>query len=177
MNYTKYIVAVLVLIAIAGAYFYPESLPTPTPLGVASSTAGATNNDAKRVSIAMAPISAAATSTSILNSDATDRIVIDAGVTCTGLTNMFGSDSAGLVNYRWTAGTSSVAAPTASVINATLAAMNVTVATTTPDGFTATSTYTNPYARRWNAGSYMVFQTTGTSSAAACTPYLSYVAS
>lgn len=143
----------------------------------AASTTGATNTDAKIASIAMAPISNSATSTSILNTDSSDRIITDAGVSCTGLTNMFGQTSAGLATYNWTAATSSTAAPTASIASAQFAAMQVTVATTTPDGFTATSTYTSPYARRWNAGTYLIFQTNGTSSAASCTPFVRYIAS
>lgn len=167
---TNILLAVLVVLAIYALFFASHAFGAASP-------AGSTNNDAKVASVAMAPTSRTATSTSILNSDASDRIVTDAFVSCTGLTSMNGADTAGLATFKWTAATSSTAAPAPSVIDASLAAMNVTIATTTSDGFTATSTYTNVYARRWNAGTYMVFQTNGTSSAVSCTPGVRYIAS
>ncbi len=170
-NILKIVLAVVVL----GAVTYLGMSYPKVMLGVASPV-GATNSDAKIASIAMLPRSTTATSTSILNSDATDRIVTDAGVTCTGLTNMFGNSATGVATFRWVAATSSTAAP-ATIIPSTLSAMDVTVATSSVDGFTATSTYTSAFSRRWNANSYMVFETNATSSAAACTPFVHYVAS
>lgn len=167
---TNILLAVLIVLVGYAVFFAPHVLGAASP-------AGATNLDAKVASVAMAPISRTATSTSILNSDGTDRIVTDAFVSCTGLTNMNGVDTLGLATYNWTAATSSTPAPTASIAAAQLAAMQVTVATTTSDGYTATSTYTSPFSRRWNAGSYMVFQTNGTSSAVSCTPGVHYIAS
>ena len=151
----------------------------PEVNGTGASPTGATFSTQRIAEIVMAPTSVSATSTSIQNTDSNDRIITDAGVSCSGLTTMFGLTSAGLVSYQWVAATSSTAAPTVSVMGSAnaLALMNVTVATSAASGFTATSTYTSPFARIWNAGSYLVFQTNGTSSAASCLPFVRYIAS
>lgn len=143
--------------------------------GVGTSATGTTFNTAKITEIVMAPTSNAASSTSVLNGDASDRYVLDGGVSCTGLTNMFGAAS--LAEDLWYAGTSSVAAPTASISGRALLAMKVSLATSTTYGFIATSTYTNTFARIWAAGTYMVFETNATSSAVSCQPFLHYIGS
>ncbi len=171
-TYLKIIGALVVVAAIAGAYLYPQAST------IVGSSTGSTFSTAKVASIVMAPISNTSTSTSILNADASNRLVLDAGVVCpSGLTNMFAGNALGVATFNWYAATSAVAAPTVSIAGATFAAMNITVATSSPAGATATSTYTNTYARIWNAGSYMVFQTNATSSGAICVPYVHYLAS
>ena len=155
---------------IVGAYYFPKTQ------FLAGSPAGTTFGTAKVAAVNISPQSRTSTSTSMLNSDASDRIVLDAYVTCSGLTNMFGADGAGVATFNWTAATSSVAAPTASIAANALAAMQITVATSSTEGYTATTTYTNVFARRWNSGSYMIFQTNATSSAATCQAGVHYVA-
>lgn len=139
-----------------------------------ASAAGTTFNTAKIASISMAPQTVTSTSTSILNGDANDRIVLDAGVGCQGLGTML-TMTGGTDALHWYAGTSSSAAPTSTIAAAALLAMNVTVATSSTVGFTATSTYTSPFARIWNAGSYMIFQTNATNTTATCTPFVHYI--
>lgn len=163
----------LLIVVLAGITWAGITFPKQIQFG--ASATGSTFGTAKIAEVVMAPQSRTATSTSILNSDSSDRVVLDAGVNCSGLSNMFGSTSGGLSTYQWYAGTTSSAAPTASIASNALLAMNVAVATTTSAGFTATSTYTNPYARIWGAGTYMTFQTNGTSSATVCQPFVHYI--
>lgn len=175
-NSIVYSVSVIVAIALGLTLGY--TLFHTEEMSVGTSSTGTTFSTAKIAEVVMAPQSVTATSSSILNTDSSDRYVTDAGVYCTGLTTMFGMNGAGgLVTFDYYAGTTSSAAPTAAVTSNPLLAMRVSVATATPNGFTATSTFTNPYARVWNSGSYLTFQTNGTSSAAICTPYVRYIAS
>jgi hypothetical protein len=156
-----------------GAYWYPLEKQE-----LITSPAGTTFSSAKVAAINISPQSITSTSSSIYNADASDRIVTDSFVTCSGLGNMFGSDTAGVAAFQWYIGTSSVAAPTASLAARTFLAGNFTVATSSTDGFTASSTYTGTvvFGRRWNAGSYMVFQTNATSSTAVCQAGVHYLA-
>lgn len=171
---TKAIIALVGAVIIGGfiwgAYQYPLA---PVNEG---SPAGTSFNSAKVAAINISPQSRTSTSSSLYNGDASDRVVTDAFVTCSGLTNMFGADAAGVADFRWWAATSSVAAPTVSVADSIGNAMNMAVATSTSDGYNATSTYTGVFARRWKAGSYMVFQTNATSSTAVCQAGVHYVA-
>lgn len=171
MNYLKYIVGALVVAAIAGAYLFPHAVPS-----FGNAAAGSTFSSAKVAAININPQNRTSTSTSIYNGDASDRIITDAFVTCTGLTNMFGATDAGVINFQWGAATSSVAAPTNSILNNALSAMNITVATSSADGYTATTTYTSAFARRWAAGSHLIFQTNATSSSASCQAGVHYLA-
>lgn len=163
---------VVAIVAIAiGAYFFPAQ-------SLFQGTAGNTFSNAKVAAININPQSITSTSTSLYNSDSTDRTITDAFVTCTGLTTMYGSgpQSTGVDAFRWYMATSSVAAPTASVANAVLGAANFTLGTSTAFNYAATSTYTVPWGRIWTAGTYMIFQTNATSSSAACTAGVHYLA-
>lgn len=169
---TLKIVGVLIVIfAIAGAYFYPIGSQ------IAGSSAGASFTSAKVAQININPQSITSTSTSLLNTDASDRYVTDGFVSCKGLTNMFAADAAGVATFNWTAATSSTASPVPSIASNAFASMQVTLGTSTSFNQTATSTYTVPWGRIWTAGTYMVFQTNATSSTAACTVGVHYLAS
>lgn len=141
-----------------------------------ASPAGTSFSTAKIAEAVLVPTTsgAGATSTSILNTDANDRIVTDAGVSCTGATAaVFGTGS--VAEWSFKAGTTTTANPPALGVAGSLA-MNVVMATGTYDGFTATSTYTLPAARRWATGTYMSFTTNATSSVIVeCTPFVHYL--
>lgn len=144
--------------------------------GNTGSPSGTTFSTAKIAAININPQSVTSSSTSLFNGDASDRMVLDTYVSCSGLTNMFGGTGAGLATYDWYMGTSSVAAPTGTIAGNTFLAARISVATSSPGiGFTATSTYTSSPTRLWRAGEYMVIQTTGTSSAAVCNAGLHYI--
>ena len=165
-------VALVVAIALGvGAYFYPESVQS---LG---SAAGTQFGTAKIAQVNINPQSRTSTSTSLYNSDQSDRYVTDAVVSCSGLTSMAGATGAGVATFNWTAATTSAAAPTASIATAPFAAMQVSLGTSTAYNMIATSTYTAPWGRIWRAGEYMTFQTNATSSTATCTVGVKYLQS
>lgn len=172
---TKYILSFIGILVVAGAiygaYQYPKNIQ------LAGSVVGTVFNSAKVAQININPQSITSTSTSIQNTDTSDRIVTDGFVSCSGLTNMFGSTNAGVATFNWTAATSSTAAPAPSIAANSFAAMQVTLSTSTTYNETATSTYTVPWGHIWTAGTYMIFQTNATSSGATCTVGVHYLAS
>jgi hypothetical protein len=125
-------------------------------------TAGTTFNTAKVASVDMIPISSSATSSSVYNGDANDRVVTDAFVSCYATTSTaFAQNGAGLANWTWLAATTSGSAP--ATLTNTNYVMNLNVATSsTDDSYAATSTYTPHIWQRWKAGSYITFQPNGT---------------
>lgn len=145
-------------------------------VAVGTSPTGSTFSTARIGEIVQTPVSAAATSSSIQNTDANDRVILDAGVYCEGVGNWFAQTGAGLATLSYWAATSSTNAPSTGIIGAPLAAMNVTVATATSKTYAATSTSYSNFARIWNTGSYLTFQPTGTSTTAVCTPFVHYIA-
>lgn len=171
MNYLKYSLGVLVLGGILWAgVTYPEVKNI-----VLGSAVNSTFNSAKVASVNITPSSSSATSTSILNTDASDRIVTDAFVTCQSVASVFAQDGLGVSGWLWVAATTSTAAP--AVLPATaFAAMNVVVGTSTADAWAATTTYTSPFARRWATGTYMTFWQNATSSTATCQGGVHYLA-
>ena len=164
---TKYIIGALaVLVILGGAYEYYSHTQVSQSAG---STVGTTFNTAKVAEVIMSPTSAVATTTSIFNGDASDRIIDNAFVACNpGVGTVFAQTGAGVSAFTWTAATTSTNAPATLGSNAAgNYALNVNLATsTTNDSYIATSTYTNVIARRWAAGSYLTFSTNATSSTA-----------
>lgn len=171
-NYFKTLVAVLILVAIYGGYVYPKMVQQI----VVGSVVGSTFNNAKVAAINMTPSSASATSSSILNTDASDRIVTDAFVTCSQTPGNNFAPNGGVATWIWQAATTSTNAPATLGSNSVNQALFVTVATSTADAYTATSTYTIALTRRWATGSYMTFQPNATSSTAVCNVGVHYLA-
>lgn len=167
----KYIVLSAIAILAVGAYFFPTVQQT------FGAPAGTVFGTSKIAQVNINPQSITSTSTSLYNGDQSDRFVTDAVVSCSGLTSMAGATSGGVATFNWTAATSSVPAPTASVASAPFAAMQVSLATSTAYNMTATSTYTVPWGRIWRTGEYMIFQTNATSSATTCTVGVKYLQS
>jgi len=163
MKYLKYIFGVLVFLAIAGGYVYPKAIESfGTPV------VGTTFSTAKVAAINMIPSTASATSSSIYNGDDNDRFVTDAFVACGGVgTSKTAYTGTGLANWTWYAATTTTNAPSDPLSStATNLAMNVNVSTTTAaDAYTATTTYTQVFNRRWAAGAYMTFQPNATNTA------------
>ncbi len=172
MNNNLYTSIAIVLVgAIAvGAYFYPSYAPL-----AGTSTAGSTFNSAKMAAVAFAPADPTATTTSILNTDANDRLVTGARVSCgnvgTSFTQINGSGLAALI---FSAATTSTNAP--ATVSNTNFAFRVTVATSSVDTFVASTTPTNSYMQRWSAGSYLTFFSNATNTAQ-CTVAADYLPS
>lgn len=162
-------ITVALIVGIAGGYFYPVAVSVGSP-------SGTTFNSAKVASVVMVPTSASATSSSVYNGDASDRIIDSAFVACfPAVGSVFAQTSAGVANWTWIAATTSTNAP-ATITNTNLA-LNVNVSTSsTNDSYIATSTYTNVITRRWAAGTYLTFQPNATSSVSGvnCTPGVYY---
>lgn len=171
MKYIVSVVAVVVAIAIYGAYLFTQS----DSLGVATpSTASTTNSTAKIASIAMTPSTSNASSSSLYNSDATDRIIESAFVTCSGVgTSLTYLTGAGLAGWQIKFATSSNGIQTGNLNQFVMG-----ISTSTPDVYNYTTGTTTPldYVRVWAAGSYLVptFNATNT---AACTAGVHYLSS
>ncbi len=141
------------------------------------SPVGTTFNNAKIAAVNMSPLLIAATSSSILNSDASDRWITDSGVACTGVgTSNTITTGTGLASWTFQAATTSVAS--LGLQGNTNYAANITVATSSAYVQTASSTpgVIGAISALWKAGSYMTFTYNATNTAA-CTPYVHYIAS
>jgi hypothetical protein len=166
-NYLKAVLVVIVLGAITWAGItYPQFVQ---PTGAASPVA-TTFNDAKVAAINFSPLATPATTTSILNSDGGDRLIIDGFVACTGIGTFTNSPAAGggpLANWTFLAATTSASTP-ANISALTNFVLNSNVATSTPVNYVATTT--NPVlgnaGRIWASGSYLTFWVNATSTAA-----------
>lgn len=172
-TYAKIVLGVFLLGAIIAGWYLPFSTVTQLVTG---SAVGTTFVTAKVAQINFSPATGTATSTSVYNSDDSDRIVTDAFVSCNTLgTSYTAYTGTGLASLQFFAATTSASAP-AIVTNPNFA-MNVVVATSTPtDAFTATSTYTFVPGRRWKTATYMTFFSNATNTAA-CTVGVHYVGS
>lgn len=167
-----------------GAYQYPQSTTTvvQTSNGSFGSAVGTTFNTAKFAGVNMSPATAAATTTSILNGDASDRIATSIDVDC----NTVGTSQTFLTGGGLTGAGLTLKIATTSVANlglqnnTNLVGGTVTIATGTPDILIASSTPsfggTNVAAwDRWAAGSYLTFLFSATNTAA-CTVGVKYMA-
>lgn len=166
----SFIATVVIFGAIVGGYYYPEY---PFISGATNNPVATVYNTAKVAQINFSP-TLAATSTSILNSDATDRIVTDSFGDCnTVATSKTAYDGTGLAVLTFSAATTSTSAP-ATVTNANVVMSN-TIATSTPDRYFASTTIgVLDYGRVWATGTYMTFWSNATNTAV-CTVGVHYV--
>lgn len=137
---------------------------------VLTSPVGTTFSNAKIAAINMSLSSTSGTSTSVYNSDASDRFVESSFSYCTGVS----ATASGSTVLGFTAATTSTNAPATSAN--TNYVMNVTVGTTTAVRTNATSTFPSPTFQLWPAGSYITFFATATNTAA-CTVGVHYIGS
>lgn len=171
-----YIISAIVLTFVIACFglLYPKYDASLTASGT-SSTSGVTNNSAKIASITMALSSA--TSSSILNTDATDRIVESGFYSCDNLTTVLAPyTGGGFAALSFEAATTSAAASSATAVTNANAAFKSTVATSSSFGFVASSTYAAAFPRVWATGSYMTFWSNATTTAS-CTIGLHYISS
>lgn len=173
----KSVLAFFGLAALLGAvaFFGLSPFSKEVTQQVFGSPVGTTFNTAKVVAVNITPSTQGATSTSVLNTDATARYIANYGmVGCTGVgtsqTDLTGTGLAALL----------VQAATTSVANQGLQgntnyAMNLTVSTSTTFVNSSTST-PSVMAGYWAAGTYMTFTFNATNTAA-CTVEMDYLAS
>lgn len=99
-NLTNILLVVLIVLSV-GLYFHSPKSTAQFTAGVTSS-AGVTNSTAKLFSVTMSPSVASATTTSLLNSDSTDRMITGNILGCTGVGNSQAYlTGAGLLTGGW----------------------------------------------------------------------------
>lgn len=171
MNLYKFIGAILVLGAITyvGVTFPQTSVFVGSPVGT-------TFNTAKIAAINMTISTASATSSSILNSDASARYITDGFVACTGIgTSLTAVTGAGLATLQFQMATTSTSAPANLGTNYS---ERVTLATSSATFYVASTTEgaIAGFSRYWDAGTYLTIQPNATNTAA-CTVGVHYLAS
>lgn len=167
----KYIITGIVCLivgAIAGFILAPRQNVSYTVQGISSP--GATNSSAKEYTVTMAPLLAAGTTTSLLNTDGTDRFIKDSFAACTGVgtSNAYLTGTGGIAALLVQMSTSTVGST--GLQGNTNYASSITISTTTPWAYTSTSTLaaTGVAGLIWPSGTYLniTFNATNT---AACT--------
>jgi hypothetical protein len=154
---------------VAGAvvlHFAPQSVRV---IQSGASPAGTTFNTAKTAMIVFSPISDTASTTSIFNAEANDRIIKQVQFSCTGA-NFTAATS--LAQVTLSAATTAVSSLGLQA-NPRVALSN-TLATSTSEVWTATTTTATPN-RRWNSGSYLTFATNATSTGLSCVIGVDYI--
>ncbi len=174
---TKIVVGIVAVLAIAGAYVFPQYIPTQLA-GI--SPAGSTFLNAKfaGVAINLANTGANGTSTSILNTDANDRFVVASKIGCSGVgTSQTAYTGAGLANLLVSVGTTTAAAP-AGFTSFAAVATNVALSTSTVNLLFASSTLVTgtENATLWPTNTYMTFYFNATNTAR-CTVGVEYLGS
>lgn len=173
MKNTILIVLVSALVGFGLGSFLSKDGSVLSSISTSSTT---TFNSAKLAEVGFSPATGSATSTSILNTDSTDRIVQDAFIYCdTVATSRTAYSGTGLAALLFTAATSSTAAPVTNS-NANYAMYNI-VSTSTPNFYVSSTTIgVASYGRVWESGSYMSFFSNATNTAA-CVVGVHYLAS
>ena len=178
MNYLKasiaFVLAVVIGVAIYGAYQYPKQI---LALG---SPVGATFGTAKIAAVNISPLTGAASSTSILNTDSSARWVKSTDAACTGVGTSFAFvGQAGIASWLLQAATTSQA--NNGLQGNTNYVSNMIVGTSTSFSQSASSTVASTLTfgtdnYYWPSGSYLTFTFNATNTAA-CTVSASYIAS
>lgn len=162
------ILAVIALLVAVGGYFFPK---TGLVGAAAPSSVGATFLTAKVATIEWSLAGPTATTTSILNSDATDREIESVKVVCSGMgTSLTPLTGVGLITLQLKAATTSTSVPSI-ISNTNTLLTSAVISTSTADFYLSTSspglagTGGNDYVRVWGTGSYLSFSTNATNTA------------
>lgn len=160
---------------IAGSIVAKFSSNTVVNTALGNSSAGTTFNTQKIANIVWA-LSSSATTTSIVNSDASDRVIEQVQYYCSGIgTSKTAFTGTGLAALIFTAATTSASAPAS--ISTTNAFLNTTIATSSTELFVASTTpglTSTAINRVWASGSYITFSTNATNTAS-CTIGVTYM--
>ncbi len=170
-NLTLIAIVAVLIVSIGGGYFFPSVAQAPQEVG---SSTGTTFGTAKIATVVMAPATAAASSTSILNPDASDRKIESFVVDCSGVGSSL-SYLAGLGIASWTV-TFATSSTGAQVANTNGTTLNLSTSTVDLYNILGNATTTPALNRVWAAGSYLVptFNATNTAS---CVVGVNYLAS
>lgn len=171
-TYLKVIAVLVVIAAIAGAYAYPKYQNT------VGSSVGSTFSTQKMIAVDMSPLTGTATSTSILNTDASARWIADFALTgCTGAGTSYtypNTNATGLANLLIQAATTSVASQ--GLQGNTNYALNMIVSTSSPIYTESASSTLAVQAGYWASGTYMTLTFNATNTAA-CIVEMDYIPS
>lgn len=176
---TKYLLAFIGVVVIAGAiygaYLYPKvqilvGSPAGTTFGTSKFAAVAVN---------LANTGANGTSTSILNTDASDRYPVSVDIACEGVgTSQTAYSGTGLAALTLSVATSSTANPNSNANTNYVGAATLAIPTSTTQVAISSSTAALPGNTRsgvvWGAGSYMTFTFNATNTAA-CSVGVKYI--
>ena len=173
------VIAVGLGLVILGSYLYPQNETVYVDGNSVGSPAGSTFSSAKIATVSMVPATGSATSSSILNTDSSDRWVEDFVVSCSGIGTSQGFiTGGGLATNGWGVnfGTTSVASQ-GNQGNANTTFVNL--ATSSPHAYNvegvSTTTVTG-LKRLWASGSYMTYTFNATNTAS-CIVGVNYLAS
>lgn len=170
---TKYILGIVAAVVLAGtiygAYQYPQNQL------LAGSAVGTTFSTAKVAQVNISPATQSATSSSVLNTDASDRFLEgNYFSSCTGVgtsqTNLTGTGLAALTISMATTSVSSLGSQGNTQLGV------VTVSTSTAFSNNASTTINTDYRGDWASGTYLTFTFNATNTAA-CTVGVHYHAS
>lgn len=168
----KVIALVIGIVAIGGAYFFPQYSGS-----LGNSPVGTEFGTQKIAAVAWSLSSGSATSTSLYNSDQNDRVIESSFVACDTVgTSRTAYTGTGLASLIVRAATTTTEAP--AIVTNTNYAVNISpLATSTPVVLTSSSTegVLGGYSRVWPAGSYLTFFSNATNTAQ-CTVGVEYVA-
>lgn len=169
-----FILAVIIGGAIYGAYQYPKAI-----LPSFGSPVNTTFSSAKVVAVDMSPLTQTATSTSIQNTDASNRWIASFGFAgCTGVQNSQ-TDLTGTGLASWFVQAATTSVPNQGLQGNTNYALNMTIPTSTagvPAIVAVSSSTPSAISGIWAPGSYMTFTFNATNTAA-CVVELDYIPS
>lgn len=166
------IAVITVLAGLISGFVVHELMPRPTQIVqqvTGASPTGTTFNTAKTAMIVFAPTSNTASSTSILNGDANDRIIKQAQYDCTGATF---TSTISLASVLFEAATTTIANE-GLLGNGNLAMYSTMSTSSGNEAFAATSTQAASN-RRWASGTYLTFSSNATSTGLSCTIGVDY---
>lgn len=178
-NVIAIIAALIVVGGVIGSYFYPQNEVKTVML--AGSPAGSTFNNAKfaGVVVSLQSTTTNGTSTSLLNSDASDRYVVAVRAACEGLgTSKSVGAGAGIAALSYSVATTSTANPSTPTYNFALASSTV-MGTSTVNNLVSSSTIlsaSTTNAMVWAAGTNLTFWWNATNTAV-CTEGVDYIGS
>lgn len=161
---------IVAILAIYGAYQYPQNTNTTTVQQFGTTSQGGTFDTAKFAGVAaiLSAPGANATSSSILNTSDNDRFISGIRVGCEGVgTSKTAYTGAALASLTVTMSTTSTSGPATGGTAITA----ITIATSTPTFVAASSTPATgsvSYLSVWSTGSYLTFTTNATNTAS-CT--------
>lgn len=167
------LVAAIVLLG-AGVYWFTRD----EALTSISTSTSQTFSSAKIAEVGFAPTTASATTSAVLyNSDSTDRIIESWYAACSGVgTSQTYLTGTGLASLTFTFGTTTNTSNSNPASTANVAVL--TIATSTADSYTASSTnpFPNPVGRTWASGTYLLINANATNTAS-CVAGVHYLAS